>query len=335
MSTSALERARRGDERAYRELTAPYLRELHLHCYRMVGSLVDAEDLLQETLVAAWSGLNKFEGRSSLRTWLYRIATNRCINAIRDRKRRMPPEPVPPFDPPQPTRRGDVTWLQPYPDAWLEETRDTERDPAARYEARETVELAFIAALQQLPPRQTAALVLRDVLGFSTMDAATMLETSPVAVKGALQRARSSLARQLGTAASSRARVRRSGDEQKLAECFAEALLADDTDGVVALLTDDAWLAMPPARHEYQGRDAIAAFLRTSARWRDQRALRLVPTRANTQPAFGWYVSATGGSVAHPAGIMVLTIFGNRVSAITRFLDESLPILFGLPAVLN
>jgi len=188
-----LDRAQAGDDRAFRELIAPHLHELQLHCHRMLGSVVDAEDLLQETLVAAWRGLDGYAGRSSLRAWLYRIATTRCLNAIRDSKRRGVAEPVPPFDPPDPSRRGDVTWLQPYPDAWLEQGADTAAGPGARYWAHETVELAFIAALQRLPSRQTAALFLCDVLGFATAEVATMLGTSPTAVKGVLQHARASL----------------------------------------------------------------------------------------------------------------------------------------------
>jgi RNA polymerase sigma factor (sigma-70 family) len=190
MTSSLVERAQGGDERAFQELTAPYLRELHLHCYRMLGSVTDADDLLQEILLAAWTGLGGFAGRASLRTWLYRIATNRCLNAIRDGKRRPPTEPLPPFDPPEPTHRGDITWLQPYPDAWLE-------DHAVR---RETVELAFITALQRVPPRQTATLVLVDVLGFTIAEVADLMDTSPTAAKGALQRARATMRRASGAA---------------------------------------------------------------------------------------------------------------------------------------
>ena len=153
MSGSALDRARAGNEEAFRDLIAPHVRELHLHCYRMLGSLADAHDLLQETLAAAWLGLGSFAGRSSLRTWLYRIATNRCLNAARETRRRAPPQPVPPFAPPEPSRQGEVTWLQPYPDAWLlEQAPDRAPGPETRSQARETVELAFIAALQRLPP---------------------------------------------------------------------------------------------------------------------------------------------------------------------------------------
>jgi len=325
-----LERARDGDEQAFRELTAAHLRELHLHCYRMLGSLVDAEDLLQETLLAAWRGLDGFGGRSSLRAWLYRIATNRCLNAIRDTKRRRPSEAVPPFDPPEPSRRGEVTWLQPYPDAWLEQAADPASGPAARYLARETIELAFVAALQRLPPRQTAALLLHDVLGFSTAEVSAMLDTSATAVKGALQRARAALERSRAASRRESAPGRGSAQERELAQRFALAFTADAIDAVVDLLTDHAWLAMPPAPHEYHGSKAIAAFLRASADWRAERRLRLVPTGANTQPAFGCYLDDPEGPKVHRAGVLVLTVSDGRISAITRFLDGDLHRLFGL-----
>ena len=188
-----MERARAGDERAFAELTDPYRRELQVHCYRMTGSLTDAEDMLQETLLAAWRGLAGFQGRSSLRSWLYRIATNQCLNALRSASRRIPAEPIPPFQPPEPSRRGEITWLQPYPDALLEGIADTAPGPDARYQATESIELAFIAGLQRMPPRQAATLVLRDVLGFAADEVADMLGTSPTAVKGTLQRARAAL----------------------------------------------------------------------------------------------------------------------------------------------
>lgn len=324
-----LDRARTGDENAFRDLIAPHLRELHLHCYRMLGSLVDAEDILQETLAAAWRGLDGFAGRSTLRAWLYRIATNRCLNAIRDRRRQVPSEPVPPFDPPPPSRRGGVTWMQPYPDSWLAQAAADAPGPAQRYLARETVELAFIVALQRLPPRQTAALLLRDVLGFSTLEVAAMLGTTGLAVKGALQRARASLDR----AAPESVRAPRDLEQEgELARRFADAFAADDIAEVVGLLTDDAWLAMPPAPHEYHGRDAIGAFLRASAGWRIGRDLGLVPTRANTQPAFACYLDGLAGQGSTSIGMIVLTAAGGRVSAITRFLDGDLSRLFGLAA---
>ena len=237
-----------------RELVEPYRRELRVHCYRMLGSLTDAEDVLQETLLAAWRGLAGFEGRASVRAWLYRIATNRCLNAMRDAKRRVPVEPVPPFQPPEPSRRGEITWLQPYPDALLDGIADTAPGPEARYQAMEAVELAFVSALQRMPPRQAATLVLRDVLGFPAGEVADMLDTTPTAVKGALQRARAALDHDAAT------RAPRPGADQErvLGRRFAEAFIAADIEGVVALLTDDAWLSMPPAPHEYHGIDAIA-----------------------------------------------------------------------------
>jgi RNA polymerase sigma-70 factor (TIGR02960 family) len=193
MSQSTLARARAGDQQAFREFTDPYRRELQLHCYRMLGSLQDAEDMLQETLVAAWRGLARFEGRASIRAWLYRIATNRCLNALRDAGRRPPPAPVAPFEPPAPTRYGEPTWLQPYPDVLLEGIADDSPGPEARYQTREAIELAFVAGLQRLPPRQRAALVLRDVLGFHTAEVAAVLDSSEASVKGALHRARATL----------------------------------------------------------------------------------------------------------------------------------------------
>jgi RNA polymerase sigma-70 factor (ECF subfamily) len=303
----------------FRELTAPYLGELHLHCYRMLGSLTDADDVLQEVLVAAWRGLDGFEGRASPRTWLHRIATNRCLNELRSRSRR-PAEPVPPFDPPEPTRRGDVPWLQPYPDADLE--------PAARYQARETIELAFVAALQRLPPRQVAVLLLSDVLGFPAGEVAAMLDVTPTAVKGLLQRARAGVDRSPGT---EDAESRAAEPEVELARRFADAYARDDVDAVVALLTDDAWLAMPPAPHEYQGRSAIAGFLEASRRGRGGRRFVLVPTAANGHPAFGAYLPDTDGAPAPaPVGIVALATSRGRIARVTRFLDARLPVRFGL-----
>jgi RNA polymerase sigma-70 factor (ECF subfamily) len=298
-------------DESFRQLTAPYVGELHLHCYRMLGSLTDADDVLQEVLVAAWRGLDGFEGRASLRTWLHRIATNRCLNELRSRSRR-PAEPVPPFDPPEPTRRGDVPWLQPYPDADLE--------PAARYQARETIELAFVAALQRLPPRQVAVLLLCDVLGFAAGEVAPMLDATPAAVKGLLRRARAGVDRPAGNQVSA-------GEE--LARRFADAYARDDVDAVVALLTDAAWLAMPPAPHEYQGPGAIAAFLESSRRGRAGRRFVLVPTSANGHRAFGVYLPDADGAPS-PVGIVALAASAGRISRITRFLDARLPARFGL-----
>ncbi len=332
VSLSTLDRARGGSEEAFRELVDPCRRELHLHCYRMLGSPTDAEDVLQETLLAAWRGLEGFAGRSSIRTWLYRIATNRCLNALRDSRRQAPAEPVPPFEPPPPSRRSDMTWLLPYPDTLLERAAEQAPGPAARYLARETVELAFITALQELPPRQVAALLLCDVLDYSSAEVARMLDTTATAVKGTLQRARASVAQHR----TSRGRPHRPTDasqERDLARRFAAAFTCDDIDGVIALLTDDAWLAMPPAPHEYHAAAAIGAFLSASATWRGGRRLRMVSTRANSQPAFGCYLGDDHGARSRFTGIIVLTLRERQLAGITRFLDPGLSQAFEMTAV--
>jgi RNA polymerase sigma-70 factor (ECF subfamily) len=327
-------RAVQGDEEAFRELTDPHRRELQVHCYRILGSMQDAEDVLQEAMLGAWRGLGRFEGRASLRAWLYRIATNRCLDALRDAGRRPPPPPDPPFHPPEPTRVAEPRWLEPYPDVLLEGIIDAAPGPDARYETRETIELAFIAALQQLPPRQRAALVLRDVLGFHTAEVADMLDSSEDSVKGALKRARATLERRL-PADREQAPLPHSPSERELVERFADAWEADDIDAIVALLTDDAWLTMPPSTLEYQGPSAITSFLRQSAAWRSGRRYRLVPTRANTQPAFGFYRDDAHAPIAHASGLVVLTLEGDRVAAITSFLDNSVLSRFGLPRTLR
>ena len=323
-----LRRARDGDEQAFRELTDPHRRELQVHCYRMLGSLTDAEDMLQETLLAGWRGLADFQDRAPLRSWLYRIATNRCLNALRAAGRRAPAEPVPPFRPPRPTRRGEITWLQPYPDDLLQGIPDTAPGPEARYQAAEAVELAFVAALQRMPPRQAAALLLSDVLGFTGEEVASMLGVSRTVIKGVLQRARASASGYRGHA--DRAPPG-SDQERELGWRFADAFVAGDVDGVVALLTDDAWLSMPPAPHEYHGARAIGAFLRASFGWRGERRVSLLPVRANTQLAFGSYLSDPARLTAVPAGLIVLTIGEHRIRAVTRFHLDSLYPRFGLP----
>jgi RNA polymerase sigma-70 factor (TIGR02960 family) len=333
-----LQRARAGDEQAFRELTDPYRRELQVHCYRMLGSLTDAEDVLQETLLAAWRGLAGFAERASVRTWLYRIATNQCLNARRAASRRIPAEPTPPFQPPEPTSRGEITWLQPYPDALLDGICDTAPGPEARYQATEAIELAFIASLQRMPPRQAATLLLRDVLGFDAPEVAGLLNTTPTAVKGSLQRARAAVDQhrdQDGQAPDARPG---SAQERALARRFADAYAAADIDGVIALLTDDAWLSMPPAPHQYVGTGAIAAFLRASFGYRGERAVYLVPTRANRQPALASYVGGLGGdprAPAAPGGLFVLTMAGPRIRALTRFHCDELYPRFGLPGSLR
>jgi RNA polymerase sigma-70 factor (TIGR02960 family) len=333
VSQSTLSRARAGDEDAFRELVDPYRRELHLHCYRILGSLQDAEDAVQETLLSAWRGLAGFEARASLRNWLYRIATNRCLNALRSRGRR-PQEGVPMVEPPEPTRLAEPLWLEPYPDALLEGVADHRPGPDARYETRESVGLAFIAALQHLPPRQRAAVVLGDVLGFDRSEVADMLDSTEASVKGALQRARATLDDRRPAGDPEGASLPPSARERELVGLFASAVERGDTAGLVSLLTDDAWLTMPPEPYEYQGAEAIARFLddRTVRRGAN---LRLVPTRANGQPAFGCYLPDPHAPIARPYGLMVLTLGGERITAITFFNERSLFPRFGLPRMLD
>jgi RNA polymerase sigma-70 factor (TIGR02960 family) len=325
-AAAVLARARTGDEAAFRALTEPHRRELQLHCYRVLGSVLDAEDMVQETLLAAWRSLEAFEGRASVRSWLYRIATNRCLNALRARSRR--PREVPAMaGAPQPTHRIEPIWLEPYPDVLLEDIPDGSAGPEARYEAKESIELAFVVALQHLPPRQRAALVLADVLGFHTAEVAAALDSGEASVKGALQRARATLRARLPAAGRERAPQPHSALERRLAGRFADAVESGDVDAIVALLTDDALLTMPPQPLEYQGHDPIAAFLRYRA---EQRVpLRVVPTRANTQPAFGCYLP--DAALARPYGFTVLTLAGGAIAAITWFADTGFFPRFGLP----
>jgi len=331
VTASTLARARAGDEQAFRELTDPYRAELLAHCYQILGSVADAEDMLQETLLAAWRGLNSFEGRSSLRSWLHKIAVNGCLNALRDRSRR--PREVPLMaEPPQPTRMADPVWVEPYPDVLLDGLPDAAPGPEARYDTKEAVELAFVTALQHLPPRQRTALVLRDVLGYRTAEVAGMLDTTEASVKGALQRARTELQAHL-PADRNRAPMPDSPLERHVAGRFAAAVETGDIDAVLTLLTSDAWLTMPPEPYEYQGQAAIAAFLHHRAALRGA-PLRLVPTRANTQPAFGCYLPCAHTPLARPYGMIVLTLRGDQISAITWFSDSSAFPHFGLPRAL-
>jgi RNA polymerase sigma-70 factor (ECF subfamily) len=268
-----------------------------------------------------------------VRAWLYRIATNRCLNVLRARSRR-PREVQAMDDAPVPTRRTEPIWLEPYPDVLLEEMPDRSPGPAARYEARESVELAFIAALQHLPPSQRAAVVLRDVLGYRTAEVAEMLDTGEVAVKGALQRARAALGARLPAADRERAPRPNSARERQLVGRFADAVEGGDIDDIVTLLTDEALLTMPPQPLEYQGRQAIAAFLRQRGELRG-RPLRVVPTRANTQPAFGCYLPDPQAAIARPYGLIVLTLQADAVAAITWFADTGVFRHFGLPRTLR
>jgi RNA polymerase sigma-70 factor (TIGR02960 family) len=322
-------RARAGDGDAFRELTEPYRRELQVHCYRMLGSFQDAEDALQETMLAAWQSLGGFEGRSSIRTWLYRIATNRCLNALRTANRRPAMEwNVPDVQPPEPTGFGEVVWLEPFPDALLEGASDVPPGPEARYERTEAISLAFVTALQTLPPRQVAVLILRDVLGYHANEVADMLDSTMDSVNSALKRARASLQRRLPpTGEREPPPAPESPTEQALVAKFVDAYESGDIDALVALLTDDVSISMPPIPLEYQGRDIVGRFY--ASLFRAGRMLHLVPTRANGQPAFGAYLRAHNGS-SHGVGLFVLTLTGERICAITRFENAVLP-WFGLP----
>jgi RNA polymerase sigma-70 factor (TIGR02960 family) len=332
VTTTALARARAGDGEAFRELTDPYRRELQVHCYRILGSVQDAEDVLQETLLAAWRGLGRFEERASLRTWLYTIATNRCLNALRDTGRRPEGRPVTTLIAPEPSRRVEPLWLQPYPDALLDDVPDPAPGPEARYESREALALAFVTGLQRLPPRQRAVLVLRDVLGYPAAETAVILNASEVAVNSALQRARAAFTTRLPVGRDS-APAPRSAKERELTSRFAEAFEAADIERLVAVLTDDASLTMPPEPLEYSGRAAIAEFFRSRAWWGSQPA-RLIPTRANCQPAFGYYLPDAQTPIMHAHGLVVLTLAGEKICAITRFGDNSMLPHFGLPRTL-
>jgi RNA polymerase sigma-70 factor (TIGR02960 family) len=322
-------RARAGDSDAFEELTGPYRRELQVHCYRMLGSLQDAEDALQETLLTAWQGLGGFEGRASLRTWLYRIATSRCLNARRSAGRRLAKQwDVPGVQPPEPTRLGEVVWLEPYPDALLEGAIDVPPGPEARYEQTESISLAFVTALQVLPPRQVAVLLLRDVLGFRASEVAAMLDSSIESVNSALKRARASLEQKLPPAGDRQpAPAADSSSEDAIVARFVEAYESADLDALVALLTDDVFTSMPPMSFEYEGRDAVARFF--ASIFGSGRRFDLVRTRANGQPAVGAYVRAQTNT-SHGVGIFVLTLAGDRICAMTRFENTMLP-WFGLP----
>jgi RNA polymerase sigma-70 factor (ECF subfamily) len=298
----------------FARLVEPYRRELLLHCYRVLGSLTEAEDLVQETMFAAWRGFAGFAGRSSLRTWLYRIATNRCLNAVRDRDRR--PAPARPVPLPEPTRYRDVSWAEPYPDTLL-----VEPGPLATVESREAVSLAFVTAVQTLPPRQRVILLLRDVLAFRGAEVADMLDTTENAVASGLKRARAALAGRRADPAP----LPDSPAERRIVDAFVTAFENGDVPALITLLTDDASMTMPPYPQDYVGHAAIARFL---TGFGFTRRFRLVATRANGQPAFGRYRLDPDGAHAH--GLTVLTLRGDRISEVTSFLDTSLFARFGL-----
>jgi RNA polymerase sigma-70 factor (ECF subfamily) len=324
-----LESARSGEEGAFARLLAPYRGELSAHCYRMLGSVDDAEDALQETLLRAWRGLQRFEGRSSLRSWLYSIATNVCLRAIETRPRRLLPiDHGPPGDPREELAAPllDSVWIEPYND----EEVDTHA-PASRYERLESVELAFVAALQHLPAKQRAVLILRDVLGFSAREVAAALDASPASVDSALQRARRSVEQRL-PAQSQQATLRALGDERltEVVGAYVSAWERGDVEAVVAMLAADARIAMPPIPTWYRGREAVGRFLSERALSGEQ-PRRLLPIRANGAPAFGQYTWSEERQRLRAHGIMVLAFEGERVKEIAAFLTPEAIRRFGLP----
>jgi RNA polymerase sigma-70 factor (TIGR02960 family) len=324
--------ARSGDQEAFADLVGPYLHELHVHCYRMLGSFQDAEDVMQEVLVRAWQHLGRFERRSSLRQWMYRIATNRCLT-FQARAATAQAFGTGPVPPPPNAPDVEVVALQPYPDTRLGAL--PENDPQARYDLRESVDLAFLAAIQLLPARQRA-LLLRDVLAFSAAETAGLLDTTVAGVNSALQRGRAALQQHR---AAGRLRPDRpaasSVVERSILHRYLAAWRACDIAALVDLLREDALLTMPPFPLAYRGREAIAQFLATVPAGGRLDQITLVPARANRQPAVAAYIRDPGSRRATAYGIMVLTIDGSVIGEITGFADPALFPLFGLPSHLE
>lgn len=330
MAASLIERARAGDEDAFRALTEPHFRELHAHCYRMLGSVQDAEDALQDTLLAAWKGLPGFGEQASLRTWLYRIATNTCLNALRSQRRRPAKSwDIPGVEPPAPTRMGEVPWLSPYPNP-LDSAVDLPIGPEARYEQTESISLAFVTALQLLPPRQLAVLVLRDVLGFRASEVAEMLEVTLASVNNSLTRARANLAK-VERSSIDAPPSPDSAEERAVVTRFVHAYESADVPALVALFTDDVFLSMPPLPLEYEGKVAAVEFMRMLLA--PGRRYRLIPTRANGQPAFGAYTYGPDHAW-RASGLFVATLAGRQISQVVRF-EPSNFAAFGLPPELS
>src|SRR3954462_2483150 len=327
-----LDAARKGDELAYERLVTRYRGELHAHCYRMTGSVHDAEDAPQDALLRAWRALPRFEGRSSPRSWLYRIATNTCLDLIARRpKRVLPIDHAPARDP-----HADVTpplaesvWVEPYPDERLR-LEDGYAAPHARYDRRESIELAFVAALQHLPPNQRAVLIMREVLGFSAKEVGDALDTTTASVNSAMQRARATVEDKLPER-SQQQTLRTLGDEKvrELVERYVEAWDRGDVQAVVAMLAEDAAFSMPPTATWFRGRSAIAEFLPRGPLSIPRRFLAI---RANGQPPFGTYPRVEGGGRSRPNPTHVITRRGDEIADATCFLSPPLFPLFGLPA---
>jgi len=325
-----MSRARAGDDKAFSALTEPHRRELRAHCYRMLGCLQDSEEALQDTLLAAWQGLDGFEERASLRTWLYRIATNRCLNTLRTASRRPPKEwDIPGLVPPAPTRLGEVAWIEPFPDEGSELLLGMTPGPEARYEQAESIALAFVTALQRLPPRQIAVLILRDVLGFEASEVAGMLDTTVDSINSALKRARAGL-QPREQHPDRPPPASGSAQEDAIVAAFVRAYESADLDALVALLTDEVFIAMPPMLLEYVGKTLARSFCGLILD--SGRRFQLVPTRANGQPAFGVYLRTPSGP--RPGiGFFALQLSGDGIAALVRFENSVLP-WFGLPMAL-
>ncbi len=309
----ALEQARRGDRAAFAALVTPYRRELHVHCYRMLASYDDAEDAFQDTMLAAWRGIGGFRADASVRTWLYRVATNVCLNHRRATSRRPQAADAVPAAAPPPSGRDPVPWLQPYPDVLLDELAASTPGPATTLETREAVSLAFLVAVQALSPRGRAVLVLRDVLGFTAAEVAVMLETSAGAVATQLSRARTSMRSHAPEAPG-----RPTQDESALAQRFAAALTGRDVAAVVDILTQDVRIAMPPLPYVWAGQPLAARFL-TDVVFPPAIQVRATLTAANRQPALAVDSRRQDGDPWQPVGLLVLTVQGDRIAAITRF----------------
>jgi RNA polymerase sigma-70 factor (ECF subfamily) len=328
-----LAEAQAGDEHAFAELTRPLQRELHLHCYRMLGALDDADDALQETLFRAWRQLERFEPRAPFRAWLYRIATNVCLTMLARRARRAEvASTVLEHDRDDASRQeGEPVHLDPYPDRWLDEL-----GLEATVEQQEGVELVFVAAVQFLPPRQRATLLLRDVIGYTAAEVAAMLETSVAGINSALQRARATLAQERIAARIARGHTRSgTATEQALVRRLVDAWHAADVPAIVALLTDDALLTMPPQPERYVGRAAIGTFFATVPAGGRLDRFRFVPTRANRQPAVAAYYRSTDEGAYQAHAVIVLAIEDDAIASITRFADHALFDRFGLPPTLD
>jgi RNA polymerase sigma-70 factor (ECF subfamily) len=330
-----LGRARAGDQDAFAELVAAHRHELLVHCYRILGSFQDAEDVLQETLLSAWRGLSGFEQRSSIRTWLYRIATNRSLDALRGARREQEVSPrINGVEPPPPSRYGEVPWLTPYPDELLD-LPDPAPGPKAVVEAHEATSLAFITALQLLPPKQRAALILRDVLGYRAAEVARILDATVESVTSALKRARATIEADQTLAewrAQPPAPTEGSPEERRLIEAYVDAFTSHDVEKMVAILSEDVWLRMPPLPFEYHGRDAAIGFFEAVVH-PQRRRLRLVHTRANGCPASGLYAHDPVTGTWRGVGLVVVGISGDRITEITRF-EVGVMASFGLPRIL-